>query len=440
MAITQSISEITPLGNFLSPNRPAEVDNLVENELPQLTTELISLIPQINQSNTEANTSASTATTKASEAATSAASALSSKNSAATSASTATTKATEAAASATSAATSATNAQAYANSINPSLLATKEYVTSVNKKRRNYLINGNFQFWDYASSQTSAGYGSDNRWANEGIGSTKINSRMTSGDTERAFFESSYYSRTVVSSVVGSGNFLAKLQRIEDITKLAGKTVTLSFWAKADSAKNIAIEFLQNFGTGGSPSAVVYAINPTIINLTTTWKKYSVTTTLPSLVGKTLGTDGVHTSYTSSNFWFDAGSNYNSRTNNLGQQSGTFDIAEVKLEDGSVATDGWAPYDGEWGSEAIARMRYCREVRSRVVFSASSAGMYVSDSINLIPGMRVTPSIGEVVYASGNVGSTAITVNSSTSLCRQIASASVGVIDSDILYKLSAEL
>lgn len=49
MSITQNISEITPLSAFTSPNRPAEVDNLVENELPNLTSELIALIPQINQ-------------------------------------------------------------------------------------------------------------------------------------------------------------------------------------------------------------------------------------------------------------------------------------------------------------------------------------------------------------------------------------------------------
>ena len=98
--------------------------------------------------------------------------------------------------------------------------ASKTYVTSVNKKRRNYLINGNFQFWDYASSQTTAGYGSDNRWKNSHAGSTKTHSRITSGDTERALFESPYYSRTVASSVVGANNFVTKSQVIEDITKL----------------------------------------------------------------------------------------------------------------------------------------------------------------------------------------------------------------------------
>ena len=54
------------------------------------------------------------------------------------------------------------------------------------------------------------------------------------------------------------------------------------------------------------------------------------------LSGKTLGTD--NNDYLTLVFWFDAGSDYNSRTNSLGQQSGTFDIAQVQLEAGSVAT------------------------------------------------------------------------------------------------------
>ena len=37
-------------------------------------------------------------------------------------------------------------------------------------------------------------------------------------------------------------------------------------------------------------------------------------------------------------FWFDAGSSNSSRASLLGQQSGTFDIAQVQLEEGSVAT------------------------------------------------------------------------------------------------------
>jgi hypothetical protein len=58
---------------------------------------------------------------------------------------------------------------------------------------------------------------------------------------------------------------------------------------------------------------------------------------IPSITGKTLGTNNNDNLRIA--FWFDAGSNFSSRTANLGQQSGTFDIAQVQLEEGEVATE-----------------------------------------------------------------------------------------------------
>lgn len=203
---------------------------------------------------------------------------------------------------------------------------------------KNHIINGNFDVWQRSTSQTTSDYGSDDRWANGNVGSTKTHSQVACTDTERALFNASAFSRTVVTSVAGAGNYVSKPQFIEDVTKLAGKTVTLSFWAKADSNKNIAVEFLQIFGSGGTPSTEVNGIGSQLVSLTTTWQKKTITVTLPSIVGKTLGTAGVHTSSTGVVFWFDAGSSFNARAANLGQQSGTFDIAQVQLEEGSVAT------------------------------------------------------------------------------------------------------
>jgi hypothetical protein len=140
---------------------------------------------------------------------------------------------------------------------------------------------------------------------------------------------------TVVSSA-GAGNAAVVGQKIEGVETLSGRTATLSFWAKADASKNIAVEFIQNFGTSGSPSTAVDGIESQLVALTTSWTKYTVTVDLPSMSGKTLGTDG--NDWLAIYFWFDAGSDYNDRTASLGQQSGTFDIAQVQLEEGSVAT------------------------------------------------------------------------------------------------------
>ena len=208
---------------------------------------------------------------------------------------------------------------------------------------KNYIINGNFDIWQRGASQTSSGYGSDDRWVNVNTGSTKNHSQVACTDTERALFNASYFSRTVVTSVAGAGNECDKWQNIEDVSRLAGKTVTLSFWAKADSAKNIGIWFDQVFGSGGS--AAVTLISNQLVALTTTWQKKTITVTLPSIVGKTVGLS----SFTRVAFGFDNAAAL------VGRQSGTFDIAQVQLEEGSVAT----PFEQRpYGTELALCERY----------------------------------------------------------------------------------
>jgi len=96
------------------------------------------------------------------------------------------------------------------------------------------------------------------------------------------------------------------------------------------------VELVQEFGTGGSPSAEVNAIGTIKVSIGTTFQKVTITTTVPSISGKTLGTNNDHS--LTLVIWFDAGSTFNSRTDTLGQQSGTFEIAQVQVERGPIAT------------------------------------------------------------------------------------------------------
>jgi hypothetical protein len=201
---------------------------------------------------------------------------------------------------------------------------------------RNRIINGNFDFWQRGTSFTANEYGAD-RWIHNRVGTTHTATRQpfTLGQTDVPG-EPTYFCRTVVSSVAGAANFSVLAQYIEDVRTFAGQQVTISFWAKVDSTKNISIALSQNFGTGGSPSATVAAIGTTKISIGTSWQKVTVTATVPSISGKTIGTS--NNSFLQLNIFFDAGSDYNARTDSLGQQSGTFEIAQVQLEPGPVAT------------------------------------------------------------------------------------------------------
>lgn len=203
---------------------------------------------------------------------------------------------------------------------------------------RNAIINGNFDVWQRDTSQTSSGYSSDDRWRNAHSGSSKTHSRQefSPGQTDVPG-NPRYFSRTIVTSSAGASNFVYKDQAIEDVRTYSGKEVTLTFYAQADTTRNIAVEFIQSFGSGGSPSSSVVGIGVTTVNLTGSWQRHDVKVTIPSISGETIGSN--EDSYLAVRFWFDAGSDFNARTNSLGQQSGTFDIDHVSLVEGDATNE-----------------------------------------------------------------------------------------------------
>lgn len=220
--------------------------------------------------------------------------------------------------------------------------------------RKNLIINGNFKVWQRAVSQTSNGYGSDDRWQNGNSISTKTHTRknFVVGQAEVPD-NPRYYSQTVVVSGGTASSYADKVQKIEGVRTLAGKTGTLTFWAKADAPKEMSISFRQFFGTGGTPSTAIDGIGATKLSLSTAWQKFTVTVDFPSISGKVMGTalDDSLQLY----MWFDAGSTFDARTDSLGNQSGTFDIAQVQLEEGATAT----PFDDRtFGAELQLCQRY----------------------------------------------------------------------------------
>lgn len=220
---------------------------------------------------------------------------------------------------------------------------------------RNKLINGGFRFAQRGSSLPAAA-GSRflaDRWITASSGTTLAPSTQTfpSGQTDVPG-EPINFHRVVVASVAGDANFGMLTQFIEGVRTLAGQDAVLSFRAKADAPKDMSMEFNQVFGTGGSPSANVNLFIGKV-HLTDKWQPFTIPVTVPSISGKNLGTNG--DDKLNFNFWFDGGASFNARNGNLGQQSGTFDIANVQLERGSIAT----PFeDRPFGMELALCQRY----------------------------------------------------------------------------------
>jgi hypothetical protein len=227
---------------------------------------------------------------------------------------------------------------------------------------RNLIINGDFRINQRrVTSGTADNTFCFDRWKmnNSGGTCTYTAQTFTPGNAIPGY-EPTNYARIVTSGQSTSGHFAMLRQIIEDVRTLAGQTVTVSFWAKADSGTpKVSLELEQNFGSGGSPSSAVttYAGQ---VTLSTSWARYSLTATMPSISGKTIGTTE-NTSNVLCSLFVSAGSDWNSRTGTLGIQSNTFDFWGVQAENGTIAT----PFEQRpIGTELILCQRYYQRLNA----------------------------------------------------------------------------
>jgi len=214
---------------------------------------------------------------------------------------------------------------------------------------RNLIINGDMRISQRGTSFTSNlenTYTLD-RW--------KIHDRLC---TSRSVTQESFSTGSVSTFGKEVSNYLRAtfsndsgatppfvMHAIEDVKSVAGETVTISFWAKADSAQDIELHYSQQFGGGGSSE--VTAIIDTF-TLTTSWAKYTTTVTIPSISGKTVGT--------SSNLRIDWRMPANTAI--------TYDMTLVQLEANTTAT----PFENRpYDMELERCKRYCYVLESTSV-------------------------------------------------------------------------
>jgi len=214
--------------------------------------------------------------------------------------------------------------------------AVAPYVAGKNK-----IINGDFGVWQRGTSFSAANalYTAD-RW-------NTLTDKTTSGvlTTQQSFspgtapvagYEGQYFFRTVFPA---GNTYCIQEQRVEDVRTFAGQTVTLSFWAKADASVAITPTLVQKFGTSGSADVET---TTSALTLTTSWVRYSVTASIPSISGKTIG----------------SGNYLAVRAMRAVTASGfTIDIWGVQVEAGSVATP-FTTASGSIGGELALCQRY----------------------------------------------------------------------------------
>jgi len=208
---------------------------------------------------------------------------------------------------------------------------------------RNLVINGAMMIAQRStsvSSQTGSGYKTVDRIYTNASGATYNQSQQTvtvGGETGLP----TQFTKFLRHDVTTSNDWSQIYHKIEDVALVPEGTVTLSFYAKGTTPDSGLIVYcFQNFGSGGS-SEVGISVSQTS-TLTSTWQRFTIPITIPSITGKTIGTG--------SHFYFGIGQGSSTSTNAY-----QLDITGLQLEVGDTAT----PFEHRsYGDELLRCQRY----------------------------------------------------------------------------------
>ena len=269
---------------------------------------------------------------------------------------------------------------------------------------RNIIINGGMHVWQRGTSFTDCAFGlTVDRWeAGRGAFATGLTVSRQAGPNN--FIYSARVQRVSGNTSTTNIRFATTLETINSIP-LAGKTVTLSFYARCGanfSTANSQIEVYlrsgtasdaarigtgDNFATGGATPITL--VQP----LTTSWQRFSVTGTIAANANQLgLIIYAVPTGTAGANDWYE--------------------ISGVQLEHGAVAT----PFEFEdYGTTLTKCQRYYQVGAQFTAYTASSTACTVWG--HLLSEMRVSPTasvtgplnvqgdgVNNTAQSSGSVG------------------------------------
>ena len=211
---------------------------------------------------------------------------------------------------------------------------------------KNKIINGDFRISQRGQTFTSPTIG---QYLLDRINLTYTNAypttysvtqqAFTAGTAPVAGYEGQYFFRSTITTV-GSSTTMQFQHPIEDVRTFAGQTVTMSFWAKADSARTVSFYLNQNPGSGGTGGGIINGGGANF-TLSTAWQRYSFTLAVPSISGMTIGT----------------GSYFGVLFAQAAASGSVLDIWGMQLEAGSVATP-FTTATGTLQGELMACQRY----------------------------------------------------------------------------------
>jgi hypothetical protein len=328
------------------------------------------------------------------------------------------------------------------NSTNPSGYQTAAQVATAvapyaNNDGRNLIHNALFNIAQRGTGPFNSGGYTADRWnlaLSVDTSSVNIAALGSTAITQIGDEAATNALSTTVAGNAGASAFTFVSHKIEDVRRLAGKTVTVSFWANAAGATKLGLNILQDFGSGGSPSGGVW-MTAVSFTLTGTWTRYSATFALPSIAGKVLGTNNNH--LTNLAFWMSSGSSSAAVAGNPGVQSGTINLWGVQLEIGSVAT----PLDyGGSPQQQLAECQRFYQTGSFTYGAYSQAGWGAQVGIMLPVCMRASPTIASNFSSAVNVTGQAITAAGASGVTVYGSTTATGQVNMQGTFAASADL
>jgi hypothetical protein len=285
---------------------------------------------------------------------------------------------------------------------------------------------------------TTAVYTADRWLMNFAAGDTCTTQIGPLGDTHRAAIgDEAATSCLTLNFTGGSGatNNVQLIQRIEGARRTANKTITISFYANSAVANiKVGVSIDQTFGTGGSPSAAV-VISGSSVTLSPTvgqFARYSVTINMPSIAGKTFGTN--NDDQMQLHLWLSAGSNF--PQSNIGVQSGTVSFWGMQLEIGSAAT----PLEKV---EYVDDLRHCQRFYQafNYIFSGyTAAGGVLYSGTVLLTTMRIGPTMSFANITYGNCNALLAGTLGISAVSMQVTTVAIGFAYVTFQMILTADL
>jgi hypothetical protein len=243
---------------------------------------------------------------------------------------------------------------------------------------KNLIINGDFGIWQRGTTFANPSF-SDYlcdrfRMVNYNTAPTSATisqQTFTPGSAPVAGYEGQYFFRSTITTV-GSTTQYDYGQYIEDFREVAGRTITVSFWAKSDSSRSQSMYAGYNNITGiagvsGSPFS---------FTTTTSWQRFTFTFTPSSLAGATIS----------------ANANFYIFVRQACASGSVFDWWGVQVEVGNTAT-AFQTATGTIQGELAACQRYFYSgALSNSLLGSANSSSSAYWSLSLPVTMRIAPT------------------------------------------------